>query len=186
MASAIQQAESTRQSRSRQLERGRGTPYKLVIAGVDAADIVCGAGGLVCDAVHAGLRVEVYLESIGGEHALQILGVAAEILPARFDFGAEWPDAVFFSGSLDDRNQALGRLIADTSRRRSVEIASWDPTGSAQSDGTASIEHRLSYAARAFKHHAVKAVGSVELATGTELFSAVGRRGDGAVATPWR
>src|SRR5689334_13827595 len=64
--------------------RGRSAPHRLLVIGVDAADLVTWAGGLICDSVRAGLGVHVCLESLDGGLALRILGVDARVLPDVF------------------------------------------------------------------------------------------------------
>lgn len=138
--------------------RGRATPHKLLVLGVDTADIVSAAGGLVCDSVRAGMQVEVYLETPGDGRALQILGVGASILPDAFAFEPEWPDAVYFAAALHERNRGVRRLITEATRRR-ADVALWGGNWPAGNESTTCTEHRLSSAAQAFKSHAMKAAG---------------------------
>jgi len=63
------------QPRTRPSSRDRATPHQLLVLGIDIADVVTRAGGLICDSVRAGLDVKVCLEAIGDEQALRILGV---------------------------------------------------------------------------------------------------------------
>ncbi|MBE1549417.1 hypothetical protein GGC64_003441 [Mycobacterium sp. OAS707] len=159
-----------RQPRPRPANRGRATPHQLLVAGVDAADIVTGAGGLICDSVRAGLEVKVYLEINGDERALRILGVHASELPARFDFESEWPDAVLFTAGLHKRHQGIRRLVADAVRRRRADVGVWGGTWPMEDATGVGIEHRLSTAARAFKSHAMLALGKPAHISPTEPF----------------
>ena len=138
--------------------------------GVDAADLVSGAGGLVCDAVRAGLQVDVYLETVGDEQPLQILGVRPQNLPARFDFDADRPDAIYCAAALQERHRAARRLIADVTRRRRGDLALWGGTRPNDLAAGADTEHRLSAAAQAFKLYALKAVGITVQMAPTESF----------------
>jgi hypothetical protein len=140
------------------------------VVGVDAADIVTGAGGLICDSVRAGLDVNVYLEIDGDERALRILGARAGELPARFEFESEWPDAVFFTAGLHKRHQGVRRLVADAARRRRADVGVWGGTWPLDGASGVGIEHRLSTAARAFKSHAMLAIGQQALISPTEPF----------------
>jgi hypothetical protein len=159
-----------RQARGRLPDRGRATPHRLLVLGVDTADMVSGVGGLVCDSVRAGLQVEVCLETVGDDRALQILGVRARALPVRFDFDPQWPDAVVFAAALYERNQAVRRLVADSTRRRRSDVASWGGAWPTEPDSGMSVDHRLSSAARAFKLHAMKASGIAAHVSSTEPF----------------
>jgi hypothetical protein len=165
-----------RQARGAPPSLGRATPHKLLVLGFDTADMVSGAGGLVCDSVRAGLRVEVCLETIGDERALQILGVRARPLPDRFHFDPEWPDAVVFAAALHERNQVVRRLLADATRRRRSDVAGWGGTWPIEPDAGISIEHQLSSAARAFKLHAMNASGIAAHVSPTEPFRSGQRR----------
>jgi hypothetical protein len=158
-----------RQTRSLPSNRGRATPHHLVVLGVDAPNIVTAAGGLICDSVRAGLRVDVYLERGGDERALHILGVSARALPDHFEFEAEWPDAILLGAELQERHTGVRRLVADATRRRRAQVAAWGDCES--SDMPTGIDHRLSVAAQAFKRHAMKAAGMAGQVSPTESFS---------------
>ena len=99
--------------------RGRATPPKLVVVAVDVADTVSAAGGFIFDSVRAGWMVEVYLETVGDERALRVLGVGAHALPASFDFESEWPDTVYFAAALHEQNAWV------TPHRRSHPTPRW-------------------------------------------------------------
>ena len=137
--------------------------------GVDSADTVSAAGGLVCDSVRAGLRVEVYLETLDDGRALQILGVEAGLLPEAFDVVPEPDDAIYVAAALHERHRGVRRLVSEAARRR-VAVATWG-TGS----GT-DTEHRLSAAAQAFKFHAIKASGAAMECAPVESFVSRAKR----------
>jgi hypothetical protein len=164
---------ATRPARGRPEGLGRATPQKLLVLGIDAADMVSGAGGLICDSVRAGLHVDAYLKDVDCKQALQILGVSAQVLPgAGFDFGAEWPDVIVFAAALQLQHQVVGRLIADAARGRRADLAVWGGTWPTDFDAGVKVEHRLSAAAQAFKLHAMRAVGATPKMTWTEPFHA--------------
>jgi hypothetical protein len=156
--------------RTRPANRGRATPHQLLVVGADAADIVTGAGGLICDSVRAGLEVKVYLEVNGDERALRILGVRAGELPERFEFESEWPDAVLFTAGLHKRHQCVRRLVADAAKRRRADVGVWGGMWPVDGATGVGIEHRLSTAARAFKVHAMLAIGKPAHISPTEPF----------------
>lgn len=153
----------SQQASSRLPDRGRAAPYKLVVIGTDIADTVCAIGGLMFDCARSGWHVDVHLET-GGEHAaLQILGVSGRILPARFEFEPDWPDAIFFAAGLQECDRGVRKLIDEVSRRRRAFTAAWDASGD-------DIEHRLSTAAQAFKREAMRAAGMDARACSGETF----------------
>jgi hypothetical protein len=163
---------AARQAQGRPSARDSPTPHRLLVLGIDAADIVSRTGGLVFDTVRAGLRVEVFTEGICDELPLRILGAQPRALPDVFEFESEWPDAIFFAAELHQRHPGVRRLVGDTVRRRRVQIAVWGdgvPSGLPADLGTG-IEHQLSGAAQAFKHHAMKAAGMTAPVAPTESF----------------
>jgi hypothetical protein len=175
VATAMQDS-ALRQARARLSDRGRATPLKLLVLGIDTADVVSGVGGLVCDSVRAGLQVEVYLGTLGDEVALQILGVQASALPDRFDFDVDWPDAIVFATTLYKQNSVVRRLVGHAARRRHSDVAGWGGEWSTDPDSGISIEHELSSAARAFKRHALNASGIAAHVSPTEPFRSEQRR----------
>jgi hypothetical protein len=176
-----------RPSRDRPESLGRATPHRLLVLGIDAADMVSGAGGLICDSVRAGLHVDAYLNNVTDEQALQILGVSAQILPTRFDFGADWPDAIVFAAALHEQHRGVRRLIADAAQGPRADLALWGGTWPSEFDAGVEIEHQLSTAAQAFKLHAMRAVGANSQTTPTEPFHAAKNRiADPAAPLPAR
>ena len=163
-------APASRHPRTRPTSRGRATPHQLLLLGTDIEDVVTGAGGLICDSVRAGLQVKVCLETNGEERALRILGVRACEMPDRFEFESEWPDAVFFAAGLHKRHQGVRRLVADAARRRRADLGVWGGMWPLERGTGVGIEHRLSTAARAFKLHAMQAVGKPATISPTEPF----------------
>src|SRR6185437_12956886 len=95
---------AVRPARGRQSSVGRAAPHRLLILGMDAAEMISGAGGLIWDSVRAGLHVDVYLKTVDAEKALQILGVSAQTLPDEFDFAADWPDVIVFAAALHEKH----------------------------------------------------------------------------------
>lgn len=153
-----------------QMDRDHAAPYKLVVLAPGTTDAVSAAGGIIVDALRIGWRVEAYLETESDARALQILGLDGHVLPARFDFEAHWPDAVIFAASMYDRHRGVRRFLTDAARRHGANVAAWGGSWSAAPGSAADINHRLSSAARAFKHHAMKAAGAAGPAGPVETF----------------
>src|SRR5690242_7293687 len=105
--------------------RGRETPHRLVVLGSDTGDTVSAVGGLIVDAVRAGWNVEVYVECEADEIPLRILGVASRDLPEEFASEQDGADAVFVNAALHERSRGVRKLIADVTRRRIAEVATW-------------------------------------------------------------
>ncbi|MGV0643723.1 hypothetical protein [Mycolicibacterium sp. XJ879] len=162
---AASAAQTSRQIRSRRdRARTHAAPYKLVVLAPDTADLVTAAGGLVADTLRAGWRVEIYLAAVSDARALQILGAHGHILPQSLDFGQEWPAAVVFAAAMHERHRGVRRFITDAVRRHGADVAAWGGSWSSAPASASDIEHRLSSAARAFKYHAMKAVGTLAAA----------------------
>jgi hypothetical protein len=138
-------------------DRGRQTPHRLVVLGSDTGDTVSAVGGLIVDAVRAGWNVDVYLESEADERPLRILGVVGRNLPEEFAFEPDGADAVFVHTALHERNRGVRKLIADVTRRRIAEVATWGEHAASGLTADTAVEYRLSAAAHAFKHHAMRA-----------------------------
>lgn len=157
-------------------DRDRSTPYELAVLAPDTAEAVSAAGGLVVDALRAGWRVEIYLETQDHARALQILGATGHGLPATFDTESHRPDAVVFAAAMYQRHRGVRRFIADATRRHGADIAAWGGTWPTAPASASEIEHRLSSAARAFKYHAMKAVGTEAPPSANEAFNGGFRR----------
>jgi hypothetical protein len=159
---------------ARGLSRPPATPHKLIVLGIDTADVISAAGGLVCDSIRAGLQVDVYLETLDDQRPLRILGTAANILPDAFAVDPEWPDAVYIAAALHERHRDVRRL-ATRATRRQADVAIWGATPPQGADPGGSTEHRLSSAARAFKLHAMKASGVAAQTAPVESFQSGSR-----------
>jgi len=145
------------------------------VVAVDTADAVSAAGGLIFDSVRAGWIVEIYLEAPGDERALNILGANGVGLPELFEYEPAWPEAVFLSAVMHERHRGVQRLVATSIRRHVTEIGVWGGTVTGLG-AEVGRKHHLSTAARAFKPHAMKAVGLPPFARDTESFDGGLRR----------
>lgn len=151
--------------------------------GSDVPDLVSKAGGLICDSVRAGLIVEVCLESLDDDLALRILGVDGRVLPEAFDV-EQWPDAIYFSSELHERNRGVHRLVTTAARRRSADVAAWGGTQRLGAASGLAVAHRLSSAAQMFKLHALRAVGETTQVSPVEPFHSAQRRTIDAMPFP--
>ncbi len=162
---------ATRQPVGQSPGRDRGAPYRLVVLGSETADAVSGAGGLIVDAVRAGWRVAMYLEIAPEPRALRILGVEdGQLLATDVGFGPGEADAVVFAADIYHRHRGVRRCLADAVRRGAPDVAAWGGPWSAAPASASDIDHRLSPAARAFKSHAMQAVGAPPPAGAAERF----------------
>ncbi|MGV0790722.1 hypothetical protein [Mycolicibacterium sp. XJ1819] len=159
---------------SQQAERGRAAPYRLVVLAPEASDAASAAGGLIVDALRAGWRVELYLETVCDSRAPRILGVSARTLPSAFDFGSHLPDAVAFAASMFDRHRGIRRFITEATRRNGADVVAWGGSWPTAPSSASSVGHHLSAAACAFKHQALKAVDAAPSSSPVESFH--GRR----------
>lgn len=155
-------------------EGGFAIRHHLMVLATDCADAVAAAGGLIFDRVGAGWDVQIYLEQAhepADDRALQILGIRKR-LPTLDIAPDRWPDFILVSAKMYADNTAVRRLFGVAARRPRTEVAIWGgewPTG--LEPGIGGVEHRLSVAAKAFKSHALTAVGLPEtMASETESF----------------
>ena len=163
--------------------RGRATPYRLLVLGVDVPDLVSHAGGLVYDSVRAGLAVEICLETFDDDRALRILGAGARVLPDAFDV-EHWPDAVYFAAELHERNPRVRRLVTDAARRHSADVVAWGGAQWLAAGPRLEVAHRLSSAAQVFKLHALLAVGDTAQISPVEPFHSDQRPATDALPIP--
>ncbi|TXI65790.1 hypothetical protein [Mycolicibacterium mageritense] len=137
--------------------RDRGpTTYRLYVMAPDVTDVVTHAAGLIVDRVMAGWRVSVALVDAHDAWALRILGA----------------DTVDLGPELDSECCALAvasELYAEEGLpvMGGTDVLVW---GESSDPG---VRHALSAAARAFKAHALAAVGApASSVDGFEVFCA--------------
>lgn len=151
---------------------GRLGKYQLDVTARDVVDVVSSAGGWLFDRAMAGWDVSVVLTQECDVRPLQILGVSAgrrdidedSSAPARALAIAASADAV-----ADDPE--LRATVLRAMKRGIGDVLLW---GSAWPEGVERgvdlVEHELSAAARAFKGHALAAVGLATSVGGCETF----------------
>jgi hypothetical protein len=144
----------------------------------DAAEVVTAAGGLIFDRVGNGWHVDVYLAERADQRPLRILGADTHELSGGSDTApAEWPDAIVVAAELNERDAQVRNHFGAASRRPDTEVAMWGgdwPISLGAGGGR--VEHRLSYAAQAFKVYAMAAAGATPPSVPTESFSSSVRR----------
>lgn len=136
--------------------------YRLDVVAASPADVVCSVGGWLYDRVRAGWDVNVLLPHGGDSRPLQILGVHAvdldsQMLSASTGCAARGlaVSADMFTSDVRIRQEVLNALD-----RWMTEVTLWhDGWPLAVGHRTATVQHVLSAAARAFKRHALTAAG---------------------------
>ncbi|MEZ0341336.1 hypothetical protein ACAG25_15250 [Mycobacterium sp. pV006] len=159
----------------------RGTPYRLVVLGTDAAEVVSVAAGVIYDSTSTGWQVDVHLEHDGHPRALSILGTRSRPLPEVLELETDCPDVVLLGASLIERHQPIHRLATSLTRHRRSDVAVWGTAAlPPQLDMSMCFDYRLSTAAMAFKRQALAAAGLADGTTDIETFRR-GRRSMTAV-----
>ena len=138
----------------------------------DVIDAVSGAGGLIFDRASSGWKVDVYLAEPSDERPLRILGVSSYgLLPGALTSPTKCPDALVIAGELYNVNSNVCRFFNAASRNHLTEVAIWGGNWPAKlTSGVGRVEHRLSFAARAFKAHSMDAAGVPRIVETTESF----------------
>ncbi|CAA0089701.1 Uncharacterised protein [Mycolicibacterium vanbaalenii] len=136
---------------------------RLLVPGAGVGEVVRSVGGFLCDRARAGWDVRVLLTAPCDTRALRILGIAAHELDADLlsvieglsRGGALALGADVLARDADSREQ-VSRLIS----RGRAEVTVWGrPTLGNLTQGLEPVAHPMSAAARAFKAHALRAIG---------------------------
>lgn len=137
--------------------------YELNVVGSSGADLVSGIGGWLFDRSMAGWNVRVALSEPGGDVALRILGLKAVDAKGLWQSMVGDPEHVAMTLIATDRFDADDdvRLRGLTALRAGAgTLAFWGADGPGQLAGQVHrAQYRPSAAARAFKAHALAAVG---------------------------
>jgi hypothetical protein len=136
--------------------------YRLDVVASSPADVVGSIGGWLYDRVRAGWDVNVLLPQRCDNRPLEILGIQVsdldwQILSADTDYAARGlaVSADMFASDPRVRQEVLTAL-----NRWMTEVTLWqDDWPLAVGHRTATVQHVLSRAARAFKRHALAAAG---------------------------
>ena len=141
---------------------GGSIKYRLDVVAANPADVVGSVGGWLCDRVRAGWDVHVLLPQRCDSRPLQILGMQVadldwQILSTSTECAARGlaVSADIFAADARIRQEVLTALD-----RWMTEVMLWhDDWPLAVGHRTTTVQHVLSGAARAFKHHALAAAG---------------------------
>jgi hypothetical protein len=136
--------------------------YRLDVVASSAADVVGSIGGWLYDRVRSGWDVTVLLAQECDDRPLQILGMHAmnldpQLLSANTECAARGlaVSADIFAADARIRQEVLAALD-----RWMTEVTLWqDDWPLIVGHRTTTVQHVLSGAARAFKHHALAAAG---------------------------
>jgi hypothetical protein len=136
--------------------------YRLDVVGSSPADVVGSIGGWLYDRVRAGWDVNVLLPHRCDNRPLEILGIQVsdldwQILSAGKEYAARGlaVSADMFASDVRIQQEVLSALD-----RWMTEVTLWhDDWPLAVGHRTATVQHVLSGAARAFKRHALAAAG---------------------------
>jgi hypothetical protein len=142
--------------------RGGSVTYRLDVVASSPADVVASIGGWLYDRMRAGWDVNVLLPQRCDSRALEILGIQVadldwETLSADTDYAARGlaVSADMFASDARARQEVLSALD-----RWMTEVTLWhDDWPLTVGHRTATVQHVLSAAARAFKRHALAADG---------------------------
>jgi hypothetical protein len=139
---------------------GRVT-YRTAVVGESVADVVRSAGGWLADRALAGWQVTVLVAGDPDDRPLRILG--AEGIDLESGWAAEVqlrrPDTLAVAAELYRRDARVRRFVRATGDRGDTEVAMWGQTLSTDIRGMCTTQHHLGVAARAFKRHALAAIG---------------------------
>lgn len=160
---------------------------QLELMAESAEQAVIWAGGLLCDRALAGWQVVVWLPEVTKSVALKILGAEARVAGSEVAIvGTVMPLVRIASGSGGPAGAGqLQTYLCDRTDPAGAATGSASPQ--AVVDGV--LHHRLSFAARAFKAHALMAcgrpgpVGEVEMFRPTDLRWSIGPSAGRTVTT---
>jgi hypothetical protein len=146
--------------------------YQLDVTACDVADLVRSAGGWLYDRAMAGWDVNVVVTGECDLRPLQILGVNTH-RPDPDDDPPETPRALALAASCDAvaDDPELRAALLRAMKRGGADVLIWgDSCPQGIERGVGPVEHELSAAARAFKRHALSALGLTESVAPTETF----------------
>lgn len=148
-------------------------PYRVVVLGASARDVVQAAGGLIFDRIRSGWEAVAMLPDSSDERPLRILGAKA----IRADgedaqqVMTEVPHALVVSADLLCENTSIGQWIHNSLNPSLTALWVWDLSTVRQPNVAALTKHHLSSAARIFKTAALRAASvPVERCAHTEIF----------------
>lgn len=147
--------------------------YRLDIVGASVADVVAFAGGWTFDRVMAGWDVTVLVADDEDVRPIHILGADTLNLETALAMWAQrpHPHTLAVSADLFARDSRIRRGVLEALEHGTTEVTLWGDSWPAELERTASVQHPLSAAARAFKAQALNALPAPTASTGTtEMF----------------
>lgn len=146
--------------------------YQLDVTACDVADLVRSAGGWLFDRAMAGWDVNVVVTGECDPRPLQILGVNTHRSDPNDD-PSDPPRVLALAASCEaiTDDQQLRATLLRAMKGSTGDVLVWgDSCVQSMERGVGSVEHELSSAARAFKGHALAALGLTEPVAPTEAF----------------
>ncbi|MHA3020337.1 hypothetical protein ACXPWS_08680 [Mycobacterium sp. BMJ-28] len=147
--------------------------YRLDVVAPSVADVVRSAGGWLVDRVMAGWDVTVLISGQDDPRPLRILGVQTGDLEAAM---REWeerphPQTVAVAADLFATDARVREGVLGALDQGLTEVTLWGESWPQELDSTVdAVLHELSAAARAFKAHALTAIGAQESVGRVEVF----------------
>ncbi len=135
---------------------------RLDVVGASPVDVVCSAGGWLYDRARAGWEVNVLLPRHSDTRALRILGAHAVDLDSQIPVGGSECAArgLAVSAKIFASDERIRQEVLKALDCWMTEVTLWDDGWPlAIGHRTATVQHVLTGAARAFKRHAMTAVG---------------------------
>lgn len=144
-----------------------------MVASPSKTEVVRHTGGWLFDHVMAGWDVTVLAPDDGDSRALEILGVRPIDLETALAcrFRGRRPEVIAVDAGLYDSNRRIRNRLVRTLEEGVSEIRIWSGGTAAAAPGSATVRHRLSTAARAFKAQALTALRLPRTDEPVECFS---------------
>ncbi|WNG89556.1 hypothetical protein C6A87_010575 [Mycobacterium sp. ITM-2016-00317] len=136
--------------------------HGVVVLACGVAPVVAAVGGFLCDRARGGWDVRVLVSGPVDTRALAILGVSAHPEPAdveTFLDGIAAGTTVAVQDRMLDADASIRHRLRRVAARPGVTVAVW---GEGSPAGPATIAHRPSAAAEAFKTHALRAASATD------------------------
>ena len=148
--------------------------YRLDVVAPSVPEVVQFAGGWLVDRVMAGWDVTVLIDGDDDVRPLGILGVDVQDLEWALELWDDrpHPQTVAIAAELFSRDARVRRGVLTALDHGLTEVTLWGEHCPAELDDTVgAVRHQLSAAARAFKGHALAAIGSLAEPVGeSEIF----------------
>lgn len=147
----------------------------MVVFTPSVVEVVSCAGGWLFDRAMAGWHVTVLVADPVDPRPLRILGVEVLDLEAALTEPGErgpLPRALAVAGELYESDARVRRGVLATLDQHAAEVTFWGQRYPGELDRrVGAVQHQLSLAARAFKAHALAAVGApLDSVSGIETF----------------